>query len=348
MKKIFCLFIPILICLCGCTTQFKDDVSSALPSGLTVLTDTKPTTSVTDTPLNTTDSVEKPSSSESEVTNKTKPSRVISNLKGVNITYSEIEADNTQLSNQVKSGNVVEITYKVNTTPPSSHKTTATRIVKDAAADYCLKLLNEMPETKEICENISFSPDDKDAYWIKHESGQWRIDIYEHKAQDEKTQFDYKIYKLQNLTDTENNIGTGVVLKMPDNLIKEFKDLWKFPYTIWDGWIKDGAVEFKKTYATESNLSSRITKILLNQSNNQMDESKIVLELTSKIDQEVKIDLYSEHGCQVFSGDRDVKVFLKANQPKSVELSFTGIDKVCGSDLSIYANDNKHKIIIWP
>ena len=177
--------------------------------------------------------------------------------------------------------------------------------------------VEELTETGEVIEKISDDVVDENATELPIARGTLWFEVGS------------KIYRIDpdftQICRVEGHLGKGYVMNASEQLKKMISDAWQYhPYDYYTGSYNNetNEIELNHVYDAPSTVHVHIKKVEV--INDYDPANKIILELTSTVDQSVYISLFcSQSGDNLAEGDAK-DLTLQAGKPETVELTFGG------------------------
>ncbi|MGN1157724.1 MAG: hypothetical protein ACI4TK_16215 [Agathobacter sp.] len=192
------------------------------------------------------------------------------------------------------------------------------KTITGEAADALIALLGELEETGEKDPKISDEEFPKDlgyslllpvgtgTMWIETGDAIYRID-----------ETGEKICRV------DTHYGEGSLLRYEDACKTEINNLWWYwPSDCWYGSYKDGVLGIYHAYAADASVTATVKEICV--ARHEGSSNFIKLELVSNIDQTCNMSLRSEIGDQIADVKSIEDIELKANEAKTINLTFDG------------------------
>ncbi len=185
------------------------------------------------------------------------------------------------------------------------------------AAYWLIDALEGMQETGEHAEKISDAPFDVDhedfsvargTMWLEVGSTVWRLDP-------DWTQ----------LCRVERHLGEGVVLHMSEEFKRNLRDAWYYyPYDSYTGTYRIGSGELtlEHVYEAYTSVSVQIKEIVIQNEHHPINT--VTLELLSRMDQRVAVDLRCQRSEDDLADGAYEEVELHGGAPLTVTLDFGG------------------------
>ena len=197
-------------------------------------------------------------------------------------------------------------------------------ITGTAVAEYILNALANMKETGENVGKLSNDvlgengdvpsggfPVERGTLWIETEDAIYRLTP-----------------DLSQICRVETHFGKGRVLEMSEEFETDVRHAWYYsPYDYYQGTYHSGdkTVELKRVFAADSSVELRVKKIQVQKSD--FPKNTITVELISKVDQTVTINLHCQQSNDNLAAGDIKTVELKKGVAKTVKLSFGGWKK---------------------
>ena len=177
--------------------------------------------------------------------------------------------------------------------------------------------VEELTETGEVIEKISDAVVDENTTQPPIEPGTLWFEVGS------------KIYRIDpeftQICRVDGHLGKGYVMNASEQLKKMISDAWQYhPYDYYTGSYNNetNEIELNHVYDAPSTVHVHIKKVEV--INDYDPANKIILELTSTVDQSVYISLFcSQSGDNLAEGDSK-DLTLQAGKPETVELTFGG------------------------